>query len=141
MRTIENKFNALTKYIENIQELESFGEWIFDKKSSGTSEDPMQAPFLSYDELIYNFIEDFYKFSDSHPEYELTNYQSILRENNIEWNLKSMSEMDTLLLDSKCILALIMGVIRGERFSEGSLLWCLKEGPMLSWLKRLSALD
>lgn len=141
MRTIENKFSALTKYIKDIEELESCGEWIFENKGTGTPEDPIQLPYLKYDELIYNFIEDFYQFSDSHPEYELTNYQFILRENNIEWNLKSMSEVDPLLLESKCILALMMGVVRGERFSEGSLLWCLKEGPMLSWLKRLSVLD
>lgn len=138
---MESKFASLTKYIKDIEELKRYGDWMFDNKGTGTIENPIQFPHLKYDELINNFVEDFYKFSDSNPEYELTNYQSILKENNMEWNLKSISTIDPLLLDSKCILALIMGVIRIERFSEGSLLWFFKDGCMVKWLKRLSTYD
>ncbi|NLD16775.1 MAG: hypothetical protein GX666_04235 [Tissierellia bacterium] len=141
MRFIKKQFARLTKYIEPIQKVEKLGEWVFDTTGKGTVDDPIQIPFVDYDDLIYKFIEDFYKFTEEHPKYELTKYQSILEENNIELDIRFMSEVKETLLDDRCILALIMGVIRIDRFSEGSLLWCFKNGCMLKWLKRLSTYD
>lgn len=141
MKLIENKFALLTKYIEPIQKAEKLGEWVFDTGGKGTSENPIQIPFVDYDDLIYKFIEDFYEFAEKYPEYELINYKSILEENNIELDIKLMSEVKEVLIDDRCILALIMGAIRIDRFSEGSLLWCFKDGCMVKWLKKLSRYD
>jgi len=44
-------------------------------------------------------------------------------------------------LDAKCVMALIMGVIRAERFCEGVLLNFFQKGIIRKWLERLQAMD
>lgn len=129
-------YEPLTKYIKVFEE-DGFGEWIVNRNSRGTREDPMQMPFVSYSNVVHEFIEDIYMFMDSHKEYNLKNYEAILNENHIEWGSRSMAEADASKLDDKCIMALLMGLVRADRFSEGIILEFLKKGIVLSWLKRL----
>ena len=44
-------------------------------------------------------------------------------------------------LDAKCVVALIYGVIRAERFCDGTILAFLKAGTIVRWLERLKTLD
>lgn len=44
-------------------------------------------------------------------------------------------------LDAQCILVLIMGAIRAERFSDDALLNFFKDGFILKWLERLKAIE
>lgn len=44
-------------------------------------------------------------------------------------------------LDAQCIIALIFGAIRADRFVEGTLLAFLKDGFITKWLERLKTLD
>lgn len=53
----------------------------------------------------------------------------------------AMLEADPSNLDSRCTLALILTIIRSDRFCEGLLLSYLDNGKMLSWMKRLEELD
>ena len=52
-----------------------------------------------------------------------------------------MRNADASALDEQCILALIMGAIRAERFSDGALLAFFEEGHISDWLKRLYTID
>lgn len=52
-----------------------------------------------------------------------------------------MRNIDVDTLNEQCILALIMGVIRADRFSEGTLLSFFKDGYILKWLQRLKEID
>lgn len=52
-----------------------------------------------------------------------------------------MEEVDASSLDEKCILALIMGAIRAERFCDGALLSFLRKGCIQQWLQCLKKLD
>lgn len=49
------------------------------------------------------------------------------------------AEVDNL--DAKCVVALIYGAIRAERFCDGAILAFLKDGTIVRWLKRLKTLD
>ena len=49
------------------------------------------------------------------------------------------AEVDNL--DAQCIIALIFGIIRADRFGEGTLLTFLKNGSIIRWLQKLKALD
>lgn len=131
----------LTKYIVKISNTESYGEWIIDRENDGTLENPIHMPYVNYNELVKMFISDFYQFSNSHPEYQLTKYSLILENNGIKWNNSSMRNIDVDTLNEQCILALIMGVIRADRFSEGTLLSFFKDGYILKWLQRLKEID
>ncbi|MEG2488771.1 MAG: DUF6508 domain-containing protein [Erysipelotrichaceae bacterium] len=116
-----NKYDDIIKYL-NYLESDNFGEWILDKESKGTLENPIQMPFVAYSDIVYKFEEDVYSFECSNKDMELTNYSTILKGNGIEWSTESMEAADLSALDDKCIMVLIIGAIRAEQFCDGALL-------------------
>ena len=132
-----SKFYSLTKYIPIIQ-VDNIGEWVIDKENDGTTEHPIQIPFVGYSKLVHNFIEDVYTFEESNKDMELTSYGDILKDNGLEWDMESMKNADVSNLNAQCVLALIMGAVRAERFCDGALLDFFKSGCILKWLDRLN---
>lgn len=98
-------------------------------------------PYVEYRREIADLEQVIYQFVDEHPEYGLNNYMDILQCYQIEWGVDSMSEADISHMDGRGIMALLVGAIRAERFSEGTLLNFLKRGCIQKWLKRLEELD
>ena len=135
-----SKFDILTKYIPLIQS-DSIGEWIVDKENDGTPENPIQMPFVSYSEIIDKLIDDIYSFEEDNKDMEMTRYRDNLKDNGLEWDFESLKNADVTNLDAKCVLAMIMGVIRADRFSEGTLLSFFKSGCILKWLERLRNIE
>lgn len=133
-------YESLTKYLDEFTGTE-FGTWIFDNKNDGTPEHPAQMPFVHYSSVIMHFIEDVHSFVYEYEEIGLYNYKKVLEENGIKWCMESMAKTEVDNLDAKCVIALIFGVIRAERFSEGILLVFLKNGSIIRWLERLKTLD
>ena len=131
-----SKFEQLTKYIDILDE-DNFGTWIIDRENDGTPERPIQIPFVNYSEMVHRFIDDVYAFSDNNKDFELTRYGEILERNGLEWGSKSMREADVSSLDAQCVMALIMGAVRAERFCDGALLGFFKDGSIRTWLERL----
>ena len=130
-------YESLTKYLDEFTGTE-FGTWIIDKKNDGTPEHPLEFPFVNY---VDQFIADVYSFVDNHEEMGLHSYQKVLEENGIKWNAKSMETAVVDDLDAKCVVALIYGAIRAERFCDGAILAFLKDGTFVRWLERLKTLD
>lgn len=135
-----NIYKTLTDYLPNIEK-DKLGKWIIDKDSKGTLDNPIQMPYVSYSDMIEHFTDDVYAFMDKHPEYELTRYNDILKENNIIWERETIQEKDVSSLDGKCIMALLVGAVRSERFSDGALLTFFDSGTITKWLKRLKEID
>ena len=98
-------------------------------------------PYVNYSSTVEHFISDVYGFMDEHEEMGLNHYTDILKANGIEWGMNSMTTAVIENLDAKCILAMILGAIRAERFCDGALLGFLEEGSIARWLERLEALD
>jgi ADP-ribosylglycohydrolase len=136
-----SKFKVLTKYIGKIEEMESYGEWFIDLENDGTPEHPIHVPFVNFNAIVDLFTDEFYQFSESHPEYQLTSYGSILESNGLKWGIEDMRNADVDSLDAKCVLALSMGAIRAEQFCDGALLGFFQDGFIVKWLKRLKTLD
>lgn len=90
---------------------------------------------------IYRFTNDMYTFIDSHPEYKLNQYKDILEANGIHWDKESMQKADITALNERCVLALILGVVRAERFCEGTLLYFFENGIIEKWLLHLKSID
>ena len=134
------QFDSLTKYLSRLSD-DCFGTWIVDQENDGTMEHPIQMPFVNYSELVHNFIDDVMRIVDQWPEMELTHYGRILNDNGIEWGSKSMSEADVSKVDVTCVLALLVGAIRAERFCDGALLGFFKDGSIRKWLERLQEID
>lgn len=134
------QFEILTNYIPKL-EGNHFGKWVVDTENDGSSERPIHMPYVDYSAIIYNFVHDFYQFENENNDLKLNYYQDILNENNIEWRSESMITADVSDLNAQAILALIMGVIRADRFSEGTLLEFFQNGCMVKWLMQLQLLD
>ncbi len=135
-----SKFDNLTKYLSQLSD-DSFGTWIIDRENDGSPEHPIQMPFVNYSELVLNFIDDVMRVVDQEHEMQLTHYGKILESNGIEWGSKSMSAADVSKADVICVLALLVGAIRAERFCDGALLGFFKDGSIRKWLERLKEID
>ena len=135
-----SKFDILTKYISMIQP-DSIGEFVIDKENDGMTEHPIQMPFVGYSEMVHNFIDDVYTFEKSNKDMELTRYGEILKDNGLEWDSESMKSADISNLNLQCVMALIMGAVRAERFCDGALLDFFKSGYILKWLERLKSIE
>lgn len=134
-----SQFKILTNYIPMLQ-VDDIGEWVIDKENDGTAEHPIQMPFVNYSETVRRFIEDVYTLAEQHQEMELTRYSEILKENGIEGGPNDMENVDISNLNAQCVLALMMGVVRVERFSEGAIFNFFKSGDIVKCLKRLDCL-
>ena len=134
------KYSALTKYI-NLLKNDNAGEWICDKENDGSSERPIQLPFVNYSIVVQKLEDDIYKFAKESDEIVPSKYADILNANGIEWNYYSMMNADASVLDAQCILALLIASLRAERFCDGALLGFIESGAVTRWLKRLQELD
>lgn len=134
------KFENLTKYLKYLEN-DNFGEWVIDNKSKGTLEEPIQMPFVAYSDMICHFEKDVYDFECSNKEMGLNRYSEILEKNGIEWSTKSMESADISKVNAQCVMALLMGAIRAERFCDGSLLSFFESGCIQKWLVRLNEID
>lgn len=135
-----SKFEQLTKYLD-VLDGDDAGSWNIDRQTDGTPEHPIQMPFVDYSEMVYRFMDDVYDFSEHNKDFELDRYGNILERNGLAWGSKSMSEADVSSLDAQCVMALIMGAVRAERFCDGVLLGFFKDGSVRKWLVRLQELD
>lgn len=133
-------YENLTNFLNEIDN-SKYGEWIFDNENDGTAEHPLQMPFVNYSEMVHDFIKEVYNFIDIHPEYELTQYKKILDDKSKELGVKSLRNADISLLDGRTVMALLVEVVRVERFSEGALLNNFENGNIKEWLLRLQKID
>lgn len=133
-------YKSLTDFLPMLEE-DKIGDWAIDRVNDGTLEHPIQMPFVNYSRLVREVEDAIYDFEQMHPEYGLNRYSSILEANSIEWGMDSMSAKDVSVLDGKCIMAMLMGAVRAERFCDGALLGFFKKGCIKKWLERLKEID
>ena len=133
-------FEELTAYLPQLQ-VSSFGKWHIDRKNDGSSEHPFQFPYVDYEDFVTEFMKSAYSFVDQHKEMRLNHYYEILNHVDIEWGSESMRQADVSVLDGQTVMALIIGVMREERFSEGALMTYLQDGSIEKWLTRLQEID
>lgn len=51
------KFQDITKYIALIKD-DKYGDWLIDQENDGSTEHPIQMPFVGYSEMVDHFIND-----------------------------------------------------------------------------------
>lgn len=76
-------FESLTKYLPQLTEGQHYGEWVIDRESKGTLDDPIDAPFVDYGETVTDIENAVYSFVDGHSEFELADYNDILEKNGL----------------------------------------------------------
>lgn len=121
-------YKALTDYLPNFEN-DSRGTWAVDPSDGYCTAKGSQ------------FIGDVYSFMDEHPEYELNKYHEILKENGLEWGMDSLKRADVSALNGKCVMALMMGAVRADKFATGALFSIFESGAIERWLLRLKEID
>ena len=82
------------------------------------------------------FFDAVHEFVDANPDLELKKYKFILREHNI-----TSPKTDVSTFDGKLVAAMIVGVVRRDRFHEGFLKRCIDDGSVAKLLLRLKKID
>lgn len=80
------------------------------------------------------------EYVDNNEDLAVCNYREVLESYGLP-DEESMLAADVSELDARCALAMILYVVRGDRFCEGFLLRHLENGAMLKWMKRLKEID
>ena len=62
-------------------------------------------------------------------------------ENGLKWDMRTMTEADVSCLDGQAVMALLVGAVRADHFSGGTLLEFFKAGCIKRWLRRLQEID
>lgn len=135
-----NKFEKLVSFLEKLEN-DSYGEWIFDREHKGTHDDPSQMPYPSYTDVVFELIQAVYDFSEENPDYDLSNYQELLKNRGLEWEHSILETADVSNMDAQGIMAMLMGLVRGERFCSGVVLSSLSKGVVKKWLQRLKEIS
>ena len=133
-------YEKLTIFLPEFKK-KSFGEWIVDNKNDGSPEHPCHMPFVVYSQAVEDLLHAAYDFVNEHPEMMLNKYSEILENAGIQWSAASMRDADVSLLDGKTTAALLVGVIRADRFCEGTLLAFCEDGSIAKWLLHLQEID
>lgn len=123
-----NVYGVLTDYLPNFEN-DPLGSWAVDRS------------LICCTVKGRHFIQDVQSFMEKHPEYELNQYQKILETNGLEWEGETMKGAEVSSLDGKCVMALIIGAIRADRFSTGALIGFFESGAIEKWLLRLKEID
>lgn len=134
-------FESLTRFLPMLEQTQEYGKVIVDKEHKGTVDDPIQWPFVAYNEVVYGLEDAIYAFKETHSDFELNHYYDILEKNGLKWDMSSMSGVDPATLDGQAVMALLMGAIRAERFCDGALLDFCESGTIGRWLARLREID
>lgn len=95
----------------------------------------------AYEPVMHEIYHAVYAFMDEHPEFGLAHYYDILEENGLKWDYEVMEQADVSKLDGQVVMALLLGIIRADRFCDGALLDFFENGCIKRWIMRLQEID
>lgn len=135
------RFERITGVIPVLEGEGKHGDWIVDAEHRGTPDDPVQMPFVGYGKAGEMLIEAVHKcVEDLGEEMGMHDYMGVLESYGLHGE-DGIQAVDASACDAKCTLAMILAIVRQDRFCEGLLLHYLESGKMLGWMKRLAELD
>ena len=85
--------------------------------------------------------KEFKDFIKSHEDFNLYNYSDILDQMHIKQTGEIFRIIDLQKLDGRTVMAMIVSVIRTDRFCDGLYLEFLDSGFFVRCLKRLKEID
>ena len=134
------RFEPLTSLIPALEAEETHGQWILDHEHAGTDDDPIQMPFVGYTVAEIELVKAVYICDHNNPDLGSHDYYDVLEEYGLD-DQEAFNNADVIQLDARCVLAMILYVIRADRFCEGTVKEYLDNGKLLEWAKRLREID
>ena len=132
------RYERLTNFIPALKG--EMGEWVADTQSKGTADDPIHLPFVAYGEVALALEREIYAFAETDEGSKSRSYNRVLESNGLGSGA-SLDEADLAALDGVCVVAMMLCVIRMDRFCEGNYLHYLQSGFFSRCLNRLAELD
>ena len=119
------KYKKIQEYIPYLEKLENTDDgYNFISKES--------TPLLTFDREIITLREDLYNEGVIHQD-----YNKILKDYYGDRNVKTLKDEDVKKAPTIVVEALISNIIKQDRFVEGLLISCLKNGSLLFLIKEL----
>lgn len=131
------KHKMLTDHIKELTNIK-YGEW---SSVESDSKDTIVIPSVAYNSAVNRFLLDFELFITKSSDIKYHNYEDVLKQAKIKNNVEAFYNADITDLSSAVILAMIVGILRKDRFCEGILLDAFKNGYILKWLKSIKEKD
>ena len=128
------KFSTLTKFV-CLLERESDGSW--NNKGKYRDADGKTGPYNTYEDVVRDLLHAIYDFCEAHPEYRTNEYSTVLKENGLEWNYRTLVNADISNAEPGLVLNLLMYAVRSDHFCEGSFQRFCESGAVQRWLRRL----
>ena len=91
-----------------------------------------------YTDAVMRFEHAVYRFHNENPDYGLKDYWGILEQNGF---VSKLIYFDLSDKDARCVMAMLMLVIRGERFCEGHIAGAFNSGVVQRVFGRLRELN
>ncbi|MBR3354575.1 MAG: hypothetical protein IKG47_04365 [Oscillospiraceae bacterium] len=82
-----------------------------------------------------------YTVRDENRELQFANYAEIIRSHGVEWSEESKLEADVSGWDAKSVFAIVIALVRAERYAYGIYDRFLENGCLLKRLQRLKEFD
>lgn len=132
-------FEALTSILPRLKE----GPYavVPEQKGDGSPENPYIMLHYIYNDAVSDLIHESMDFVANHKDMELYDYDGILRSAGVRMEGDALTKTDVSTLDGKTVMAMIVAVVRAERFSDGVLLGFCENGCIKRWLERLKDID
>ena len=112
-----------------------------EQTGDGSEENPYIWLHYIYNDAVRSLIEESMRFVSEHEEMDLYDYQGILRAAGIRWESDALEKADVSGLDGRTVMAMVVAVVRAERFCDGALLEFCENGCIRRWLERLKEID
>lgn len=135
-----SKYQSLTCFLP-LMGAEEYGTWIYDRESTGTVDDPITMPWVDYGEVADGLREAIVEFVRSPEGAKSHQYNDVLEANGLSWSAKAIFGADLSELDGVCVVAMMLAILRADRFVEGVYLDALESGWYTKCLQRLEELD
>ena len=133
-------YEKLTDFIPKLNGAE-YGKWHTDDKGDGTLENPFHMPFVIYSEVAVDFAKAVSRFGIENSDLGLTDYMKVLEPQRENGGRLDISRIDVSSLDGRTTAALIVAIVRQDRFCDGLLLDNLESGLIQKCLCRLKEID
>ena len=133
-------YESVTSYLSDL-DAAAYGRWHVGGNGDGSYAHPFRLPFVEYSSAVSELQTAILQFVTDHEALGLRKYEDILASAGLEWGYESMKHADAAALDGTAVMALLVGAVRAERFSDGTFLSFCEDGCVTRWLIRLREID
>ena len=127
-------YEALTELIPAL-EASNFGVW---KGGNRLESGFILFPYVNYSDTVHELIHRVNDFDVSKIGLTYQTYRDRLHIRGLD---KDKRGADVAALDGPDVFALLLYIVRANRFGEGLLMSYLKDGTIIRWLRRLQEID